>query len=582
MKRKHIIRVMLLLAGLGIIVVALFAYQIGLDNDAGWGRGRWLILAAGVVTALFGASDWILAYLYRLPWFGGIRFLVEPDNEGVNSQQPVKGGGGVSDFILAILFIGAVLFYGWVITVGRFDRFPPGKDYYGLLTQAFQHGQAHLLAEPELELLQLENPYDYEQRKNVPHLWDITLYDGKYFLYWGPAPAVLGVIFSSVTLQPVTDSGLVFALVVGTALFSVLLLRRISIDAGLPAWLYWGGVVSLLVNIPLIWMLTRPKYYEVATAGGLCFMVMGFYFFHLAFRSGVARNIHLILASLSLGLAAASRMSLIPGIALLAALMAWKIYVQRKGQGPTAIVTSWLAAALPLALAAVSMAWYNFIRFGSIFEFGFTYTLTGPTLSPLAADVFSPRYALANLYTYFFRPPSIGAEFPFVRLDWIREEMWPVFLRLPEGYYYTDPVAGVFLMVPVTGLTVLFSVRSIWRWLNGDLSMSVHHPIGLLLVALAGYFVLQSGVLVVFAASNIRYLVDIAQELVLLAVVFSGVYLPVFAVNRFQKRTVAILWWLAVLATLGMGLLIGLTGDRNLFLNQNPQLYYQLAEWFSR
>ncbi|HAX68882.1 MAG TPA: hypothetical protein DCY14_04690 [Anaerolineae bacterium] len=121
-----------------------------------------------------------------------------------------------------------------------------------------------------------------------------------------------------------------------------------------------------------------------------------------------------------------------------------------------------------------------------------------------------------------------------------------------------------------------------WRWLNGDLSMSVHHPIGLLLVALAGYFALQTGVLVVFAASNIRYLVDIAQELILLAVVFSGTYLPVFAVNRFQKGTVAILWWLAVLATLSMGLLIGLTGDRNLFLNQNPQLYYQLAEWFSR
>jgi hypothetical protein len=160
--------------------------------------------------------------------------------------------------------------------------------------------------------------------------------------------------------------------------------------------------------------------------------------------------------------------------------------------------------------------------------------------------------------------------------------MWPVFLRLPEGYYYTDPVAGVFLMVPVIGLTVLFAVRSIWRWLNGDLSMSVHHPIGLLLVALVGYFALQTGVLVVFAASNIRYLVDIAQELILLAVVFSGTYLPVFAVNRFQKGTVAILWWLAALATLSMGLLIGLTGDRNLFLNQNPQLYYQLAEWFSR
>jgi hypothetical protein len=30
------------------------------------------------------------------------------------------------------------------------------------------------------------------------------------------------------------------------------------------------------------------------------------------------------------------------------------------------------------------------------------------------------------------------------------------------------------------------------------------------------------------------------------------------------------------------GFLIGFTGDKNNFLNQNPALYYRLVEWFTR
>ena len=88
-------------------------------------------------------------------------------------------------------------------------------------------GKPHLLVEPNPELLKLENPYDYHQRRDLEYLWDTTLYNGKYYLYWGPVPAVLGVIVSSITSKPVTDTGLVFFFVIGIALFSILLLRDI-------------------------------------------------------------------------------------------------------------------------------------------------------------------------------------------------------------------------------------------------------------------------------------------------------------------------------------------------------------------
>jgi hypothetical protein len=45
---------------------------------------------------------------------------------------------------------------------------------------------------------------------------------------------------------------------------------------------------------------------------------------------------------------------------------------------------------------------------------------------------------------------------------------------------------------------------------------------------------------------------------------------------------VSFVWIMASLLTALSGFLIGFTGDKNNFLNQNPQLYYQLFEWFSR
>lgn len=574
--RKSLIRILVMLAGAAAAFVALFAFQLGLDNNPQMGRGRLVVLAGGSALIVFGASYWFFPWMVRIPALAGLSrwFEVEDDE-----PRSVPSGAG-TDLLLILLAVFAFFYYGWVIGAGRFLDLPSGKDYYGLLSEAFLKGQVSLLVEPSAELLALENPYDLDQRRDLDFLWDITLYKGKYYLYWGPAPAVLGALYSLLTSRPVTDAGLVLTLVAGAAFFSLLLLRRLDRIQSLPRWLFWGGALIFVFNIPLIWMLTRPKYYEVATAGGLCFIMAGLYFSSAALSPVPTRNKFLTLASLSFGLAAASRMSLIPGILFIVAMLGIKILLDNREK------KRWLAGlsalALPLAVVGGLLAWYNYVRFGSIFEFGFSYTLTGPTVSPLARDVFAPVYIPPNLYTYFLRPPSVGAEFPFVRLEWIREEMWPSFVSLPDGYYYTDPTAGILLIIPVVGLALLAAGRLLWRWINGDYSPSWEFkPAGLFLFILFGYGFIQTIVLSVFIASNVRYLLDISQALAFLALLFYSVHLSGFAVNRVQRNLAAAAWIIAALAAVVMGLLIGITGDKNLFLNQNPELYYKLMDWFS-
>lgn len=66
------------------------------------------------------------------------------------------------------------------------------NDTLLLQTEAFIHGSASLLIEPSNELLQMENPYNYDEKKknNVDFLYDTTFYNGKYYSYFGIAPII--------------------------------------------------------------------------------------------------------------------------------------------------------------------------------------------------------------------------------------------------------------------------------------------------------------------------------------------------------------------------------------------------------
>jgi hypothetical protein len=63
------------------------------------------------------------------------------------------------------------------------------SEYYPLLTDAFLAGQTSLLIEPPAELLALPNPYDPIANAQL-RLHDVSLYQGKYYLYFGPVPAL--------------------------------------------------------------------------------------------------------------------------------------------------------------------------------------------------------------------------------------------------------------------------------------------------------------------------------------------------------------------------------------------------------
>lgn len=586
-KRKIFIRLFVIAGGIGIVLFSIFASQLGLDNDPGWGPRRIQMIWAGLTIILFGALYWITLAVSR--WY---KKTLKPRMEGssiknIFENAPARDNKPVSNQhsnLWLILIGSAVLcFYVWIITAGQIEKWPSGRDYYWLLAQAFRQGQTHLLVEPNPELLSLENPYDRRQRIGVDYLWDISVYDGKYYLYWGPVPAVAGVIVSSITSRPVTDAGLVFSFVAGIALFSILLLRKMYQDNRIPAWAFWGGMLASAFNIPLIWLLTRPAFYEVSISGGQMFLMAGFYFLYLAFRSSEPHKVYTALSALSFGLAGGTRVNLLPSVVFLAFVILHRIYIANKRKIPASI-SAFAAAIIPLAIIACLLAWYNHVRFGSVFEFGHRYQLTGPALTTDYSDISSAAYILPNLYTYVFRLPSLNGEFPFLTVPWVKENMWPFFIRLPQHYYYTEPVAGILFIVPLIGLTALLLARWFWLFINGDVSLTgnIDELLSRFGFPLLGYIFIQFFILLIFVNSAMRYLLDVSPALIVLSAIFAGYYAQSIEKESFMVKMISYAWALASILTVVSGFIIGLTGDKNHFLNKNPQLYYQLLEWFSR
>src|SRR5512135_3109583 len=193
--------------GLFIIVTAVFANEVGLATGAGWSKSRIALLALGVLVAL-------------VPWFPWVHVRAETSRSDL--------------FLFPVLLI-VLAMYLWFISVSH----DLTSNYYTLLATSFRQGELSLSLRPDPALLELANPYDPAARQGIKVPLDLSLYNGKFYLYWGPAPALLVAIAKPLLPGQVSDAYLLFAFVCGTFLFEFLLLMHLQrrFFPELPKWI---------------------------------------------------------------------------------------------------------------------------------------------------------------------------------------------------------------------------------------------------------------------------------------------------------------------------------------------------------
>jgi len=309
---------------------------------------------------------------------------------------------GKNDYGLFVAFI--LLYFAFLAGVTSIHG---RTSHYQLLADAFLAGQTHLLTAPDPQLLALPDPYD--SVANQPYrLHDALLYQGKYYLFYGPVPAIL--LFVPFKWLTGEHLGTIFVtwlfISIGTTALAVLFLtltQRLGIFRPHLALMCFA-VIALGTFIP--YTIRRSEFYEIALSGAYCFSVLGMSALFFGFERENTRHRWFMAASLCFGLAAGCRAHFVlAGAALF--ITAW--YCHRQKKMDTKILSSLF---LPWVTCGALLAGYNFIRFGSLFELGTHYLVTCVNCH-VAWNI---RYVPSNLYEYLIKPIPVQASFPFFNL----------------------------------------------------------------------------------------------------------------------------------------------------------------------
>jgi hypothetical protein len=453
--------------------------------------------------------------------------------------------------LAAALAVGYYYFWQARAAVGPFPWRGDKNGFYDLLARGFLGGHLYVPIQPSPALLALPNPWD-------PHVddalrWqDMVLYGGRYYLYFGAAPAVL--LFAPWRLATGNDLPEPFALAVlcfAAFLFSCgALLRVLDLAHARPRPLLLTFLfLALGICQSAPFLLNRAAVYEIAIASGYCCLAGGLFFFARGVGPG-APPWSLAAAGAMFGLAVASRPHLILAGAI--ALAALAVFHRRSGS------RRFLLFALTWALVGIGIGVYNYQRFGNQFEFGFRYQLSGPGQNRIEIGW---RNLRPGLYYMLLARPEFSGVFPWMRMvfrfPFDSAELHP----LPPDYF-VEPSAGALWLAPFLLIAPLLWIRRAKR-----------PPEATLIVGVA--FVAGLAVLLFLASTHLasqRYEVDFLPLLVFAAVA---------TIAMIRSRAISVIACVLVAYGALANMALAVAGPYDDYLHNRPASYLKLARRFS-
>jgi hypothetical protein len=446
-------------------------------------------------------------------------------------------------FLSVALLAGAYYFWCARATGHPFQWGYDLGGYYNYLARGFAGGHLYVPIEPSPKLLALPDPYAADVDDSLK-MHDMAFYRGRYYLYHGAAPAVL--LFTPWRLVTGHDVPENFALALfclagflfsAGALLRLIALQRAAISPALLGVL----LIALAVCQGVPFLLSRIWVYEIAIGCGYCCLSAAFFFLTRAIESSRAR-IWLAASGLMFGISIACRPHL--GLAALIATGALAIWFGRKRR-----LGDMVPFIVPLAVAGLAIAVYNYQRFGNPFDFGVRYLLGNPILN---RTELARRWVLPGLYYFVIIPPDFSPVFPWIR--------WPLRYPFHPAGQFLEPTAGCLFLAPfLIGILFVRGVRGAWMMFATAAAI-------LLFVAGTGF-------------TTQRYQVDFLP----LAVLAAAAAFAVAIARRkgWQRVVLTVALVIPVAAGVLTSLALGLAGPYDELLKNRPQTYMGIARWFS-
>ena len=444
---------------------------------------------------------------------------------------------------VVLLVCGVVaIYYLWAArsATGGFEWGRDPGGYYNLLGRAFAGGHLYLPVEPNPELLRLKNPWDPAVDDTLK-MHDMALFNRRYYLYHGAAPAVL--LFAPWRMfsgHDFPENAALFLFCLGGFVFSAATVLRLLRDSGLaPGPLLLALIllaVGVCTNVPFLF--SRIWVYEIAIACGYFCVSAAFYFLVRGGKYAPA------LSGIFFGAAVASR----PHLVLCGVISAvWLAFFARRGKRELA------GFLLAYGCAGAAIALYNYQRFGNPLEFGLQYMVTGGHHNLLNPH---PHNWPIGVYFMLLAPPHFSSVFPWVWML-MRYPFDSPFYAFPP-HYFIEPTVGALWLAPF--LLAVVAARGVF-----------------LTIAVAAFAV--SGFLMTTQMSTQRYEVDFLPLAVTAAAGAAGVFI---ARRRGIARAVlTLLFGACVLFGVVVNFGLGISGPYEELRKNQPLRYVRIARILS-
>lgn len=294
-------------------------------------------------------------------------------------------------------------------------------NQYDELAQAILKGKVYIDNDDVPQSLKdMENPYDTAARSMASsnsgdsYRWDVAYFGGHYYVYFGIVPLLLMYLpFRAIFDAPFPSAVgiMVFAFIFALGVFKLLdlicrkKLQNISVGTFLITALAFVNCCGAM------FLVKRPDFYSVPIITSMAFVIWGIYCWLKPLWEEKNKNLLYFAGSLLMALSVGCRPQSVLICAIAIPIFSGYFFKDKfifKKEGIKELVT----LAIPFVIVAVGIMFYNYIRFGSPFDFGSSYNLT---TNDVTKRGFEFARTFTGIFTYLLQPPQFTGVFPYIK-----------------------------------------------------------------------------------------------------------------------------------------------------------------------
>lgn len=422
-------------------------------------------------------------------------------------------------------------------------------------------GQPYLDIPADEGLTALPNPYDTSVRQSygIEYQWDTAYYNGKYYCYYGVVPVLLFFVPYTLLTGGYLQCNIV--VLVSYCLYILLLdllfvrLFRHCVP-GTAFGIEISGMCILNAVTNLFFYAAEPTFYLVPYAVGLLFIAAGFSLFTSWYLGKRENPLLLFGGGICMALAVGCRPTLLLYTLLALPFGVKVVWTERKK-----CIRDLAAVSLPYLVIGCALAWFNYIRFDSVFEFGQAYQLT-------AQDQLHNTHSFYEmpilLWLGFCQPPKFSAVFPFVTSGEAVHDY-------AGNFYIGNSIISVAGIMPIVWILFSPTIWRKWRKEQSRFAGAVLPFTAFATIGMLAFELLNAGV-------EWRYTSELMPALCI-----SALLLIAACVDRGSAiRTKVVMTILCIMAGYSCltAFLTGISGEHGYMLTYHPEFYYGIERLF--